>query len=82
MICSHPDLAVPLIEHRPVDLAFFFFFFWLHSTACGILNPEPGFKPIPPTVEEWSLNHQTTTEVPRFCVILKGLRVFRVVNKH
>ena len=38
----------------------FCFVFWLHSTACGILVPPPGIKPVPPSVEAWKLplNHQ------------------------
>ena len=42
----------------------FFFFFWLHRAACGILDPQPRIEPVPPAVEEWSLNHWTTREVP------------------
>ena len=39
-------------------------FFWLHSTACGILVPPPGVKPVPPSVRAWNLNNWTTREVP------------------
>ena len=42
----------------------FFFFFWPCRTACGILVPQPGIKPMPPAVEAWSLNHWTAREVP------------------
>ena len=35
----------------------FFFFFWLCHVACGILVPQPGIEPMPPAVEEQSLNH-------------------------
>ena len=31
-------------------------------TACGILFPQPGIKPVSPALEAWSLNHW---EVPR-----------------
>ena len=45
-------------------LAPFFFFFWLHSVACGILVPRQGNEPVPPAVEVQSLNHWTAREVP------------------
>ena len=31
------------------------------------LAPRTGIEPLPPAVEAWSLNHWTTTEVPRRC---------------
>ena len=42
----------------------FFFFFWPHHAACGILVPRPGIEPRPPTVEAWSPNHWTARELP------------------
>ena len=33
--------------------------------ACGILVPQPGMEPMPPTVEAWSLNHWTAREFPK-----------------
>ena len=47
----------------------FFFFFFLNiylfgRTACGILVPWPGIKPISSALEAWSFNHWTTREVP------------------
>ena len=41
------------------------FFFQSCHTACGILVPRPGIKPMPPAVDAWSLNHWTAREVPR-----------------
>ena len=41
---------------------FFFFFFWLHCIACGILVPWSGIKPTLPALVQ-SLNHWTTREV-------------------
>ena len=38
--------------------------FWPHSTACGILVPQPGIEPVPPALEAQSLNHWTAREVP------------------
>ena len=35
-----------------------------HYTACRILVPRPGIKPMPPAVEAQSLHHCTTREVP------------------
>ena len=42
----------------------FFFFFWPHWMACGILVPWPGVKSAPPAVEAWCPNHWTTREFP------------------
>ena len=41
------------------------FFFWPFYTACRILVPWPRIKTVPPAVEAWSPNHQTTREVPK-----------------
>ena len=38
--------------------------FWLDCTACRILVPRAGIKPVPQAVEEQSVNHLTTREVP------------------
>ena len=38
----------------------FFFFFCPCLTTCWILVPQPGIKPMPPTVEMQGLNHWTT----------------------
>ena len=42
----------------------FIFIFWPRREACEILVPQPGTEPVPPAVEEWSLNHWTAKEVP------------------
>ena len=42
----------------------FFFFFWPHHAACGILVPLPGIEPVPPALRAWSLDHLTAREVP------------------
>ena len=39
-------------------------FFGSHCAVCSILVPQPGFEPVPSTVEGQSLNHWTTREVP------------------
>ena len=41
----------------------FFFFFWLHHTAYGVLVHQPGTEPVLPAVEVRSLNHWTAKEV-------------------
>ena len=48
----------------------FFFQFWLHCVACGILLPWPRMEHNkPPTLEGQSLNHRTAKDVPvSFCV--------------
>ena len=45
-------------------LIFFFFLFFGHHAVCEILVPWLGIKPVPSSVEGWSLNHWTTREVP------------------
>ena len=40
-------------------MVFFFFSFWPHYLACGILVPWPGIEPSPPAVVARSLNHWT-----------------------
>ena len=40
--------------------------------GCGILVSQPGIKPIPPEVEVWSLNHQTSREVPSLYILVAG----------
>ena len=42
----------------------FFFFFWLHHTACRIIAPQPGTEPGPLAVRLQSPNHWTTREFP------------------
>ena len=49
-------------------LSNFYFTFWLHCMACGILVPPPGIEPTPPVVEARSLNHWTTREVLDFWI--------------
>ena len=62
---------------------FFFFFFLLHCTACGILVAQPGIEPVSPTLEEQSLNHQTSRKV-RFASFLgkEGTRSPQHVMSH
>ena len=54
------------VGHDWNDLALtnYYYYFRLCHVAYGILVPWPGFKPGPPAVEVWSLNHWTTREVP------------------
>ena len=40
-----------------------YYYFWLYSTACGILVPQPGAESGPPVLEAWSLNHWNTRKV-------------------
>ena len=44
---------------------FFFFFFWPHRMACGILVPQPGIEPGTMAVKMLSPNHWTTRKFPR-----------------
>ena len=40
------------------------FVHWLRLAACGILVPQPGVEPTPPTMEAQVFNHQTAREAP------------------
>ena len=70
MICSNPSPTPPLDQGEEFSLSYlrkkknFFFNFWLHHVACGILVPRPGIKPAPPALETQSLNHWTARDVP------------------
>ena len=48
----------------------YFFFFWLHHVACGILVPQPGIEPVPPAAEARSLNHWTAREFSKNEILL------------
>lgn len=39
-----------------------FKYFWPFHVAYGVLAPRPGVKPLPPTLEVWSLNRWTTSD--------------------
>ena len=56
-----------------------FLFFWLLCKACGILIPDQGSNPCPPTVEAQSPNHWTAREVPVFLYLISdySLVVYR-----
>ena len=56
------------------------FIFWLKQMACEILVPQPGFKPMPPELEVWSLTHWTIREVPEFSVTFKYFKVLGLVS--
>ena len=49
-----------------------FFFFCPLGSAFGILDPQPGIKPVAPAVEAQSLNHWTAREVPAKGLELTG----------
>lgn len=44
---------------KPTHLQTFFFFFWLRSVTCGVLDPLPGMEHV---VEAWSPSHWTSGE--------------------
>ena len=49
-----------------------FLIFWPHSTAGGILVPQPGIEPAYPALEAQSLNHWTTREISSPCLFTFG----------
>ena len=64
---------------------FFFWFFWLHRVACGILAPWPGIEPALPAVEACSLNRCTAGDVPQLgfvvCYHLHSINMDREFRK-
>ena len=42
---------------------FYFIYFWLCRTGCGISVSWPGVETAGPALERWSLNHWTTREI-------------------
>ena len=62
---GHVSTCLPPHHHMSSwEQTAFFFFLLLYHTACGILVPQPGIKPVPRAVEARSLNHWTAGEVP------------------
>ena len=45
-------------------ICLFFFLRGPNPTACGILVPQPGIRPVPPALEAQSLSHWTARKVP------------------
>ena len=60
--CSYQALEMWLVHLKSFILFFCLFF---GHTACGILVPQPGTKPVSPALGEQSLNHWTAREVPQ-----------------
>ena len=69
----------------------YFFYFWLHSMACGILVSQSGIEPTTTVLESQSLNYWTTREGPvsMFCYGilrsapgLKRLNGFQHITPH
>ena len=64
-----PQLLLPQGHKCPVTYwvkAIFFFFFWLHHAAFGMLAPRLGIEPGPAVVKAPSPNHWTTRECPEW----------------
>ena len=64
------DSQSPVADFQPLRhiesaMHSFFFFFSPCSKACGILVSRSGLKPAPAALESWSLNHWTTSLVPK-----------------
>ena len=55
---------------------YYYYFIWLHSTACGILVPWPEIEFVPPELEAQSLNHWTAWEIPLSVPFFKKLIYF------
>ena len=47
----------------------YFFYFWLHSMACGILVSQSGIESTTTVLESQSLNYWTTREGPGLCFL-------------
>ena len=50
--CKSMEPYIPVLEK-------YLLFIWLCRTVCGILDPRPGIKPVPPALEVPGLNHCT-----------------------
>ena len=60
-----PLVLIPLVNIIPlVIIKSYYFLFGCCCTACGILVPWLGFKPVPSVLKGQSLNHWTTGKVP------------------
>ena len=87
-ILSYPTNSLERVVcnggHSPIFLCifvlmYFFFFFWPHCTACGILIPWPGIQPGPMAVKVQSPNHWTAREFPNILFLLFTIHVFFLV---
>ena len=58
--------SIPTKDSRHL---WFCFSFWPSRTACEILVPQKGIKPMPPALEAQSLNHWTAREVQSFLML-------------
>ena len=62
------DLGLTLIQYSFIltwwhlQRPHFYFFFFCHCVACGILVPQPGIEPMPPELGVQSLTHWTSRE--------------------
>ena len=61
--CLPPDMPYCLLPQS--QHLFFFFFFRLCRSDCGILVPRPGIKFRPLAVTVWSSNHWIAREFPQ-----------------
>ena len=64
---------------KPIEGAFFFFFFGLTTRHVGVLVPRPWMEPTPPAVEVRSLNFWTTREVPRGGFLTNSISTFNTL---
>ena len=66
LFCKFSTFSIK-VKAKSQDRFFKNLFFFGHAflVACGILVPQPGMEPMPPTVEVWGLNQRTAREVPK-----------------
>ena len=60
--------------HRIYTSHHWFFFFWLHCVAWGILVSPPGIEPTSTAVKAHGLNHRTANEVQLTLILITWLR--------
>ena len=58
-LVSHPTTSSSIIEKKSIKKQF-----WPWHVPCGILVPQPGIEPLPPTLEVQGLSHWIAREVP------------------
>ena len=57
------------VKNLKVINNYYYFSFWPHHAACGLLVPWPGIEPMLPAVEAWSRIHWTTREVSELSLV-------------
>ena len=66
-------LIQSLLDSWYLHLGYLFIYLFIGHKTCEILFPQPEAKPVPLTLEAWSLNNWTTGEIPALVFYLRFL---------